>query len=299
MVNHGFQFTLKYLILRGLIIDHLWFDKTLRLKYLDDLFHHLDIINESNFGKYSVEASGNHPTDAPLSSKISITVSDCFPRDVDKVIFLAYDPILLDPDVLSCLDSTSLYSELVCCEKGSVQNHEFAPYLRKNLKAKICAIKNFELPTFNSFDCLSSNPIKDNILECSDRGLVDVTDQFVNKHQKIDCYSPEVNWNDAHSSDNCHLSFLKLDWLKPDVLITAASSGCDDSSCADSMFDFQSPEKRSDFETFQEALISESFVKPDYICMCSPSSPPDNFLLDWLEVSDSSEVEHESEAVIF
>lgn len=57
LVNHGFQFMLKYLILRGLLIDYLWFEKAVGISYPGDLFYHFDIINEPNIGKWYNENS--------------------------------------------------------------------------------------------------------------------------------------------------------------------------------------------------------------------------------------------------
>lgn len=143
LVNHGLQFTLKYLIMRGLLIDYLWFDKAVGISYLDDFFYHFNIINEPNIGigynEISIEVSGKSDVSSNTSesSKATIVYSDKSLCSVVKDIFLGFVPILLDPDVNSCMESSCLISDLNRCENVEVHNHEFISYHRKNRKSNI------------------------------------------------------------------------------------------------------------------------------------------------------------------
>lgn len=59
LVDHGFQFVLKCMLLKGILLDHLWHKRDEGINYLEDLLYHFDIINALNIGKDYKERFGN------------------------------------------------------------------------------------------------------------------------------------------------------------------------------------------------------------------------------------------------
>lgn len=57
-INHGFQLILKFLKLKGLLLDYQWFMRDIGINYLKELYH-FDIVNEPNIGKGYKEKFGN------------------------------------------------------------------------------------------------------------------------------------------------------------------------------------------------------------------------------------------------
>lgn len=197
------------MILRGLIIDYLWFDQAVGVKLLDELFYHFDIINEPNFGKSPVVITNKPSATTPVPPETIIIPSDYYPVDGD--MFLGSDSIFLDPDVASCLGSSLHTAELVRSGTVGVQNQDFIPVLNIYRNSKIKAVVNFELPTSNSFDCLASYSSDVITLECSGSAS---EDKFANKQLNMsdDCSSPGDSRKNAYSSGSGHLNLVDLNW---------------------------------------------------------------------------------------
>lgn len=58
-INHGFQFVLKFLKLRGVLLDKHWFREDEDIRYLDELLYHFNNINEPKIGKGYRDRFGN------------------------------------------------------------------------------------------------------------------------------------------------------------------------------------------------------------------------------------------------
>lgn len=59
LLDHGFLFVLKFLLLKGVLLDHLQYMEDIGINYLDELLYHFNFINEQNIGKGYSERSGN------------------------------------------------------------------------------------------------------------------------------------------------------------------------------------------------------------------------------------------------
>lgn len=168
LINRGFQFALKYLFLRGILIDRLWYNKEAGIKLLDELYYHFDIINSPNFGiGYNVKSGSINATEGDSVDLINSNLAEdsiidyIFPfNPAARVVIPDFDPLLLDPVVSSYSigsSSSSIALDTVVEQPSVVdQIDDFLFSNRKCRKVKACVQGCFEIAVSNKFDCLSS-----------------------------------------------------------------------------------------------------------------------------------------------
>lgn len=128
LADHGFQFMLKFLILRGLLLDNLWQLREEGIGYLEEMFSHFNAVKYPNFGNGQSEIYDDFNESSGClcsytdSSDCNIFVNslncqDCFFYVLPECP-KAVDPMLLDPDVFALTEKPFSLKEVGFNDSG-------------------------------------------------------------------------------------------------------------------------------------------------------------------------------------
>lgn len=326
LANHGFQFTLKYLMLRSILTENHWLKKDTGISYLDDLLYHCDIINEPNYVKCladnpvvffdSSDVLNRNPESfefAELEFPNSFTTGN---------VYHGLDPLLLDPVVVLC-NSNSFSAGFESTEDV------FTHYRLKNHKTFRHVQDNFVINTSNAFEALVV--VNDNLN--GDGGLFDNPEHLANLSNEmngtissLDCIEGAGSLDSSYSNsfrlvqpDDLHavvLNFVEQEPMVLDIIdpnISVVCSSLDEENYFDNILDHSESSLLHPAVLENFPVLSDDVFLTDYsaelyffetsFCLSEPnpsfgSSSNHTNTLDWALRSDEVDVVAEKEALV-